>query len=162
MRLRRRAVVIEVLSLAEQPNESGEQYSDAGDRRGDEKPRDCDALVGHVALCTCVAYRHGSMVDRADGCLVPPGSKLHRTFTSPAHVMTRHAPHAAWPGERSRLNAADPDVHVPIVVGGPLTPAHQQVRLRSRSKPVSPPAALRHHLGASVATFMLLDISGCP
>jgi hypothetical protein len=60
--------------------------------------------------------------------------------------------------------AAFPDVHVPIVVGGPLTPAHQQVRLRSRSKPVSLPGRLEaRHLGVSVATFMLLlDISGCP
>ena len=58
-------------------------------------------------------------------------------------------------------NAAFPDVHVPIVIGGPLTPAHQQVRLRSRSKPVPlSPAALSRHLGVSVATFMLLlDIS---
>ena len=43
---------------------------------------------------------------------------------------------------RRARSAALPDVHVPIVVGGPLTPAHQQVRLRSRSKPVSLPGRL--------------------
>jgi hypothetical protein len=62
-------------------------------------------------------------------------------------------------------NAALPDVHVPIVIGGPLTPAHQQVRLRSRSKPVSLPGRLEpppRRIGRDVHAAARHLSSGCP